>query len=81
MIGLSLKIVVTCYLYLLLLTCLLSCSLHPKISRTLCSYIIVFVPACEAIPSSPHGFDNLFFIERYYNLTPYACGLSIGYER
>jgi hypothetical protein len=38
--------------------------------------ISVFVPACEPIPLAPRGFDDLFFIERYYNLNPYTCGLS-----
>jgi hypothetical protein len=49
--------------------------LYPKYQKHFAT-IIVFVPACEPIPSDPHGFDNLFFIEMYYNFTPYTCGLS-----
>jgi hypothetical protein len=37
--------------------------------------ILVFMPACEPIPLASHGFNNLFFIERFYNLTHYTCGL------
>jgi hypothetical protein len=32
------------------------------------------VPGCELISSTPRGFDNLFFIERYYNLNPIFVG-------
>jgi hypothetical protein len=61
--------------YLLLLTCLFSCIYTLKHQNHFAA-IIVSVRACESISSTSRRFDNLFFIESYYNLTTYTCGLS-----
>jgi hypothetical protein len=60
--GFLLKEQLLVIFYLLLLTCLLSCSLQPKHQKHFAA-ITIYVPTCEPIPSAPHGFDNLFLLK------------------
>jgi hypothetical protein len=53
--------------------------LQSKIQKTPCIYYS-FSASLRTIPSAPCGFENIFFIERYYNLTPYTYGLSLVYN-
>jgi hypothetical protein len=55
--------------YLLLLTCLLSCSLHLKILKTLCNYYCSYA-RMWTIPSAPRGFDNFFLYWKVLQFNP-----------